>query len=272
MSSIDLTHGRAALVVAHPGHELRVYSWALLARPEVFILTDGSGHSGKPRLDSTTKILEQIRANRGAIYGRFTDRRIYSAIIGQEVDLFIDLVEELAQSLLREEMDYVVGDAMEGYNPAHDMCRLIINAAVDIASRTKGQPIPNFDILLTGNGSEHPEAPVENAIRLHLDEDVLARKLESMRAYSELTSEVESILEREGIQAIRVECLRPVPTPFRDNDTVERPYYEDYGGKQVAAGFYEKVLRYREHFEPLAQALRQYVSDRVYERVANSNN
>src|SRR5207253_5484219 len=36
-----LPGGRAALVIAHPGHELRVYHWLRLARPSVFILTDG---------------------------------------------------------------------------------------------------------------------------------------------------------------------------------------------------------------------------------------
>src|SRR5438045_2417004 len=127
---IDFTHRRAALVVAHPGHESRVYYWALLACPQVFILTDGSGHLGKPRLDSTTKVLEQIGARAGRIYGRLTDRQIYSAIMGQEFQLFIDLAEELAAALLSDQIDYVVGDAQEGYNPAHDLCRLIINAAI----------------------------------------------------------------------------------------------------------------------------------------------
>lgn len=262
MRSIDFTHSRAALVVAHPGHELRAYYWALLARPQVFILTDGSGRSGGPRLDSTTKILEQIGAKSGCIYGRLTDRQVYSAIIGQEINLFIGLVEELAETLIYEKIDYIVGDALEGYNPAHDVCRLIINAAVEIASRMKGQSIPNFDILLTSKSGDYSEALFENAIWLHLEDDVLARKLESARAYPKLTGDVERILKREGIQAIRTECLRPVPTGIRENFTVELPYYEAYGEKQVAAGLYENVLRYREHFVPLAQALHQYLNDR----------
>lgn len=260
--AIDFTHRRAALVVAHPGHELRVYSWALAACPQVFILTDGSGHSGKSRLDSTTKVLEQIGAKAGHIYGRLTDRKIYSAIMGQELNLFIDLAEELAEALLREQIDYVVGDALEGYNPAHDICRLIINAAVEIASCTRGQSIPNFDILLTGKPSDYPEACFENAIWLYLEEDVFARKLECLRAYSELAGEVERIIKQEGMQAIRSECLRPVTTRMYESFTEERPYYEIYGERQVAAGVYEKVLRHQKHFRPLAHALHQYVKSR----------
>jgi hypothetical protein len=38
-----LPDGRAALVIAHPGHELRALHWLRLSRPCVFVLTDGSG-------------------------------------------------------------------------------------------------------------------------------------------------------------------------------------------------------------------------------------
>jgi len=182
--------------------------------------------------------------------------------MGQELNLFVDLAEELAEALLREQIDYVVGDALEGYNPAHDICRLIINAAVEIASCTRGQSIPNFDILLTGKPSDYPEACFENAIWLYLEEDVFARKLECLRAYSELADEVERMIKQEGVQAIRSECLRPVTTRMYERFTEERPYYEIYGERQVAAGVYEKVLRHQEHFRPLAHALNQYVKSR----------
>ena len=48
---------KAALVISHPGHELCVHHWLETARPDVFVLTDGSGRSGISRLDSTTKII-----------------------------------------------------------------------------------------------------------------------------------------------------------------------------------------------------------------------
>lgn len=133
-----LPHGRPALVIAHPGHELRVYHWLRMARPCVFILTDGSGRSGKSRLHSTTKILERNKASQGCIYGRHTDSEIYLALMDHKLDLFLNLDQELAVALVQERIDYVVGDAIEGYNPSHDLCRAIINAAVEIASHERG--------------------------------------------------------------------------------------------------------------------------------------
>ena len=44
VAPMALSEQRAVLVVAHPGHELRVHGWLELARPTVCILTDGSGH------------------------------------------------------------------------------------------------------------------------------------------------------------------------------------------------------------------------------------
>src|SRR5206468_10486420 len=76
---------RAALVIAHPGHELRVHAWVELAQPLAFVLTDGSGHTGQSRLASTSRLLDQTGASSGGIYGRLTDGVLYTAIHRSEV-------------------------------------------------------------------------------------------------------------------------------------------------------------------------------------------
>src|SRR5205823_28552 len=98
---MSLFNRRGALVVAHPGHEMRVYAWLKFARPLVFVLTDGSGRSGKSRLPSTSRILEQVEAVSGCIYGRLTDAQIYSAMLNVDVDCFVGLAAELADALMR---------------------------------------------------------------------------------------------------------------------------------------------------------------------------
>src|SRR4029077_12021317 len=69
--SEDMTS--AALVVAHPGHELRVHGWLERHRPVVFVLTDGSGSTASSRLHSTQRILLRAEARQGSIFGRFSD-------------------------------------------------------------------------------------------------------------------------------------------------------------------------------------------------------
>jgi len=293
--------GRAALVVAHPSHELRIHGWLEQARPYVCILTDGGGRSGEPRLSRTTEVLDRTGATQGTIYGRLTDLEVYAAILNGDSELFAALVEELCDAFVAEQIEYVVGDAAEGYSVAHDICRTMIGAAVDLAEYKHGRTIANFDFLVVGR----PEASQNyEAITIHLDDDAFARKIDAARAYSpklardveaalggepfqgvrrfsepqlagevdvevstalldalephpKLRAKLRDIIEGVPLDAFRVECLRPVANDSGDNWPSSAPlFYELYGEKLVAAGRYERVIRYREHMLPLARAIR----------------
>lgn len=251
--------GPSALVVAHPGHGLRVHGWLEKARPSVFVLTDGSGHTGRPRLDSTSALLERAGARLGSVYGRFTDAAFYASILDGSYETFTALADEIAGALAREGVVAVVGDAAEGYNPGHDACRLVVNSAVAAASRRLGRAIDNFDFSLTGawDGASGQSFP-SGSVRISLAEDAFARKLAAARAYTELSAEIAVSIAREGESAFRTELLRRVsdpPPPYRLEE--DPPYYEKHGEARVAAGYYARVLRYREHMLPLARALAQ---------------
>src|SRR5258705_2148570 len=250
------TDKRTALVIGHPGHELRVFHWLEMVRPTVFVLTDGSGRSGHSRLPETTRILEQAGASRGSFYGRLTDGEAYNAILNRDFDLFIELARELARFLIDETVGYVAGDALEGYNPTHDVCRLVIGTAVEIASQSGNKGVENFDFPLTGA----PDKGARNHdIRIELDDDAFARKMAAVRACAELESEVNDAIASNSERAFRVECLRAVGNNEIRFGQDDQPYYERYGEKQVDAGHYREIIRYREHVLPLAEALRRSV-------------
>jgi len=240
------------LVVAHPGHELRVYGWMESAAPLVCVLTDGSGSGGEARLESTTRVLAGTAARAGSVYGRMSDRAIYSAILERDFACFTGLVDQLADELAANGADCVVADAVEGYNPSHDVCRLVVNAAV----RRLGGEVPTYDFLLVGSPAACPDALRDRAVWMELGEEALSRKLAAARSYAELAGEVEHALARFGVAPFRTECLRPVDLSSRYGwDPAEVPYYETYGEKRVAEGAYDRVLRFREHVQPLADAL-----------------
>jgi hypothetical protein len=255
----SLADSRAALVIAHPGHELRVHRWLEVARPLVFVLTDGSGRSGLSRLNSTTRILSLAGAQVGSIFGRFTDAETYAAILQADFSRFTDMATELAENFCENGVEYVAGDASEGYNPAHDLCRLVLNAAVELVNRRTGNHLRNFDFPLTGRPDNCHHKLLKDAIRLDLDDTAFARKVTIAQSYPELLDEVASTVSENGIDAFRQECLRPV-CEFEGRYILEdRPFYERYGERQVAAGVYSKVLRYRQHMFPLAKALQRHV-------------
>lgn len=279
--------GKSALVVAHPGHELCVYGWLEQARPRVFVLTDGSGRSGIPRLQSTTKIISGVGASPGAVYGRFTDRQLYAAVLGGDSALFERLVAELAEAFVRDEVGYVAGDAAEGYNPVHDICRLVIDAAAELAGRASGRPIVSHEFPLFRRHGAIPEGGRAGDIRLTLGDAQLSRKLSLAREYPELRDEVDALLDGKaleslrafpelsahiadfvtrdmGSEAYRVECLRRADEPTgADGAARGAPFYERYGEMLVAAGAYSHAIRYREHVAPLAEAIRRFVDAKL---------
>ncbi len=294
---------RAALVVAHPSHELRLHGWLEQAKPYVCVLTDGGGRSAEPRLERTTEVLSRAGATQGAIYGRLADVDVYSAILRGDVDLFAGIVKELAQAFADQKIEYVVGDAAEGYSVAHDICRVMIGAAVDLAERHYSHSVENFDFIVVGSPDECPEELRDKAIWSRLDDESFERKVKAALGYtSKLAKDVEDslagapfrgvlrfsqpklagevdvevsasvraeldaqpalkektrdLIDGVPLEAFRVECLRPVDNQSGTHWTTERPFYELYGEKLVAAGRYEKVIRYEEHMLPLAQAIR----------------
>jgi hypothetical protein len=259
-----MTEQRAILVIAHPGHELRVHGWLEAMVPAVWILTDGSGHTGRSRLDSTTRVLESAGAVQGPVYGSMSDADLYNTVLGFNHRPFLDLADNLAAAILHEQVDYIAGDAEEGYNPGHDICRLIINAAVQLVQHKSSKPIRNYDFTLVGPPDQCPEDLRDHSLRLNLDDEAFARKLSAARNYPELQAEVETALNggRSNTEnQFRVECLRPVNSHSLAIRSLEDdpPYYEQYGEKQVKSGYYKQVLRYSKHMLPLARALDSYV-------------
>jgi hypothetical protein len=247
----------AALVVAHPGHELRVHGWLERERPEAFVLTDGSGSSGQSRLSSTAEVLRRAGARPGPVFGRFSDRELYEVMLEGRIESLTGVARELADALIERRVDTVAADAIEGFNPSHDICRLLTDAAVLLARRRTGRAIASYEFLLEGRPDGHL-GNGSGSLRLELEDGALERKLAAARSYPEMTFEVERTFERHGVEAFRVECLRPA-NPDADVEALieEPPFYETYGERQVAAGRYPRVLRFREHFLPLARALRE---------------
>jgi hypothetical protein len=195
----------------------------------------------------------------GSFFGRVTDVDLYHAIVRRDFQLSIRLAEELAQQIHEQEIEYVAGDAIEGYNPAHDLCRLIINSALIILKHRRRTVLSNFDFLLSGRPDVYAAETHSRAIMLHLNDKELETKLKAARGYRELQDEIDTTLDSYGSDAFRTECLRPAKFTNGSYDLQGTPFYESYGEKQVAAGFYSDVIRYREHMIPLAEALRHHV-------------
>ncbi len=241
------------LLVAHPGHELLLHGWISRNKPVVHVLTDGSAHSSDARLGRTAELLRDLGARQGAIFGRLSDREAYDMILERNTSLLVSLVTELAAQLEKDQPAIIVGDAAEGYNPVHDLCRLIAGAAVAMA----GVSTKQYEYAVVN----HPHSSGSAAIVLDLDAVEYAAKMERALGQAAALTDIEALLSRHGADAYRTEALYPV-ADWTAVGGEEPPLYERYGEERVAAHRYTQVIRLREHMLPLRDALRAEVEKR----------
>lgn len=264
---------RAALVVAHPGHELRIHHWMETVRPLYFCLTDGSGKEGIGRMESTSKLLRATGAAPGTIYGRLTDKQVYQALLAGQSDIFTELATELAKALLAHEVEVVSGDAPEGINPTHDLCRFLIDEAVTVVESVTGRRVRNQEFVLDSPPTDCPKELVSEALWLRLDEEALNRKLQAAMDYPELRGETEEGLRLYGKQAFSLECLRPSTTRMAmESFEKEPPAYERFGREGVERfgkkfGQYEQVITFQGHVKPMVQSIKRACQALISEHV-----
>lgn len=270
------TQKRCAVLIAHPGHELVIHRFIEQTRPIVAILTDGSGATGASRLESTTRLLDPLGASPADLYARYTDRACYAALLKRDSDFFIQIAEKLADELVRQRIDLIVGDAAEGWNPVHDIWRSVVNAASVLAKKRAQKPILNFDFRLFAPHRSN-EATAES-ILVELDQPCYERKLHAAKAYAELHAEVrvalrgttadlirsrelstalDARLEGLDAEAYRVELLQRVR--HHETPTIAEPrVYELYGEMLVAKGRYDVAIRHDTHLAPIEASLRKH--------------
>lgn len=262
MAHIAGTGRPTALLIGHPGHELRVYGWSRLVHPSVYVLTDGSGTTGMSRLERTTHLLSGIGAKPGTVYGRLTDREIYHAMMAGETARFTEMVDELARAWTVDEIEVAASDANEGYSATHDLCCEMARAATELVRVETGRQIQLYTFCLTEWESAQTEDLPEDSVCVRLSDEVRDEKIAAAKSYAELGDEVERALALVGPEYFGEEYLVPARA-YTGKDGPDKPDYERSGEQRVAEGKYTNVLRYEHHVLPVFQALRKHISLRA---------
>lgn len=247
--------GRTALAVAHPGHELRLSRWIELARPTVFVLTTGS-RSGveRGRVDASAQLAEALGARCGDVFGRTLDRDAYAWIMEGQAAPFEALAEELADAFVRDGVDTVVTDAWQLYNVVHDLWHLTVRLAAAIASRRRERPVACLDYAVVPARDGMPAPGVER-LRIELSDEEVQRKMQLIESYAGIAEDAAEAIRVGGEAFVRCEVLHEPTAPGQLFPANERkPLYETFGEARVAAGLYDRVLRWR-HAEHIASRL-----------------
>lgn len=238
-------------MLGHPGHELRIFQTVGRLRPVAYLLTDGSGGTGHPRIESTRRALESVGVALAAPFpSPLPDADLYGALLSGNHRVLLDWARALAEDLRRRNVQAVIADAAEGFNPAHDVCRAVARAARQAAGVPRG-----YAYLLEGRPDACPPGREAGAVAVAGTADELSRKHAAMAAYPEIQPEVQRATAAWGRDAFAREWI------FRDDAPADAPpdelppAYERFGEARVRAGKYSHVIRYESHMRPFLAAL-----------------
>jgi hypothetical protein len=241
------TASRAALIVAHPGHELLLHHWLERARPIVCSLTDGSGSQAQDRSARSRQIIQRTGAQVGPVFGAHTDRAWYGAILAGDSRMFHAVATRITDVCRSGGITQVVADPVELFNPMHDLCSSVAQHVARELRRDAAVELLTFPI-------ERPDQIRQPPVYEYaLDREALGRKLDAAAEYHELSSEIE---RRGDIDTLSVEQLFAVDVDrVWPHEPAEEPYYEKVGRERIERGTYGQLITYTNHVRPLAMQL-----------------
>lgn len=245
---------KTALIIGHPGHELRAFAFMKKYKPDVYILTDGSGSKNESRLYQSIKIINSLGAKYIDLVKVFKDKDLYDIILNQNLHEFESYRNDLVKVVTENNYDMIVGDALEGFNPTHDICRYLINGIVfGLENPSRQNKILNYDLILDAAPNNVSSNQNQKGLSIELSEEEFEMKYAAAMDYPELKFEVEYAIQEYGKEVFGWESFGFVNNYLEiKNWDSEKPYYEEFGEKRVKEGAYKNIITFENHIKPIA--------------------
>src|SRR5207253_1245388 len=141
----------------------------------------------------------------------------YRLLLGGEIDPVVAMTLDLADDLVEHAIRAVVADACEWYNPTHDLCSVVARLAAERAELATGRRIACYEYAVTDAASGQGET-------LELDDAALSRKIAAAHRNEALSVEVENLIARMGVDALRREVIRPITTDLERMQPPSKPF------------------------------------------------
>lgn len=248
-------NSKTALIIGHPGHELRAYAFIKKYRPDVFILTDGSGSNNTSRINQSIKLLDSLGAKFQDSIKIFTDIELYNIVLEQDLSEIFLYKNSLKDMIIKNKYDLIVGDALEGFNPTHDICRYLINGILsDLSVNHSLTTILNYDFVLDSAPNNVSFDDNIGGLSLKLSDEEFKMKIDAAMSYPELKYEVDFAIEKYGKEVFLWESFGKVSDLNQiSNWSGTKPYYEEFGKKRVSEGSYSTIITFEKHIRPIAE-------------------
>ncbi len=222
------------------------------------VLTDGGGPHRVAQSQNGLRLLGLLDH---ATYLNFSEKSFYEALLSGDTELFSRVAIELRAVIERFQPDQIFCDAIEFYNPVHDITRPLLLRAL------AGLPeIPLFEVPLVYQAPVEgevyeiqriPESQAHLRLSYDLSEEELAAKVYARdhihtslhdQAGPEFVELSPRHMQREEIAAIREDLPEP--------DEASRVLRYEWRARLLhEQGAIDRIITYRDHFLPAASRL-----------------
>lgn len=246
-------------VFSHPNHELAIFGLLQTCRPALVYLTDGGGEE---RVEQTRQGLRRIGLLDRAHFLNYTEKSFYDALLDGHWQFFAEVADRLRGVLKTTRPAQVLCDAVEFYNPVHDMSLPIVRAALAGISEASVFEVPLVYEKRAGSETYEVQRPadtggtdIEFAIAdAHVDAKIRARD----EVYTILTAQMGDVIT--GIPRLHLmrEHLMPAHATLPTPGPAMVLRYERRARILLDRGEIERMITYQGHYLPVATSLLEH--------------
>jgi hypothetical protein len=250
--SFDLKQ-KTVVVFSHPNHEIAILALLKKVRPFIIFLTDGGG---KAREDETRKGLRSIGLLDNAIFLSHPEQAFYDGLLHVNSDYFHHIAHQVRNLLKNTKPEQILCDAVEFYNPVHDLTLAIVGSADD-APWAGTYEVPLLYQKPQGKESYGvqtvPDGQPRQEFALSAEETEL--KTSALRETYSILRETLGPLLLSSPAALTTETIFPASSPLRWPDPGRLLRYERRAAALKAEGKVESEITHSFHFLPVVAQL-----------------
>ena len=240
---------RTLAVFSHPNHELSALMTLTRVDPVIIFLTDGGGPA---RMDESRAGLRRVGLDRQARFFRYSEQSFYGALLQKDSVFFRAVALEVAEYIVLHEPAQIITDAVEFYNPVHDMALPIVRSAVG------GAMTPIYEVPLVYERRDKPDSYVlqdadfegsSERVEVSLtDEEGESKSVAYMQDYGIIRNTMGPLIAANP-QVLRREVL--VRARAADSPAFEKygRRYDRRGKEGVLAGAYDQAILSEIHYK-----------------------
>ncbi len=245
--------GRITAVFSHPNHEIAIFCLLQRLKPRLIYLTDGGGEK---RIEQTRQGLKSIDLLDQAQFLGYSEKSLYEALLDRDLTFYKKIVSDVRGILKATTSRQIFCDAIEFYNPVHDMSLPIVRAAVRDMSDTEIFEVPlvyqKLEHLESYELQKMPPSRRGSQIEFPLSEEEHAAKASTWeRIYTTLVRQMGSLICRLPSTEVIAPACSTLPQPGMEN--VLR--YEWRAQLLMDRGEIDRKITYAGHYLPMATSL-----------------